>query len=759
MGGGTLILAAVLAVIGPVRTASSGLQPYTASNSPATYATTSATFGTATATIQESSAASTTGTWTYCANHAVDGPSCAAAAHLPAGTVSSWVNHGATRLVTLPNGAQCYEHTDAAGVTWCYGGEPVQDSISTTGSPFGTTPDTRIGELPNEGEAWWGSGGGPNDDAACRGMFDNAPTSSQASFASCVSQFGTVTWDTSGGMVASIGSVADEMAWRIGEWNATTQPGGVRCGDRTAIGGTASDSQAPNGLWMQWNPSPARGFWNCTQEDGAAGPPQSSWNGSSWYSRAYADWNGFGWYLEYYDYASFIETASTVSNGVITSISCGGYTSPTTVTSRVPSGVQVSIDESTGLGTFTDDQGTVLSEVSCVNSPTPRTTVPPPPTTPPRTPPPLLASNYSLNVPVGQTGAVNVLATNNFRGVPSLSIVANSPQPGSLDTDPNSVDFGYFTWSPTYIDAERAKYQMCDADGCATGIVFLNSDATPPPPVTAPCQWYCGQASPATSPPPSTPPPSPDVTLGVDNAFPAVRQYVTLTATATNPVSTPYDLKIVTADTGMQLIDCGQRLSCSGYDSAGRALTRHYVATLSYSSAATDYSNEVTVTWGASTVGLTACLSPAPCPSTSITPAGGSPAFLTATVYNAPSEPNNEPVNALFIVDAVSHQVVGQCTPGETVCQIWVTEPGGTSHTYVADWVTENNPQDDVFSNTVAVNWTAAPSTTLPPTVPPTTTTSPPTTTPTTAPPTTTPVATTTTVAPGPGGLEPTARG
>ena len=326
---------------GAAWSATSGMQPYTPSNTSHTFSTTSPTYGTATATIQQSSGQSTTGTWTYCASHAVDGSSCPSASHLPAGSVSSWVNQGAATLVTLPNGAQCYAHTNSSGVTWCYAGEPVQDSIGSTGGPFSAAPDTSTSELANQGEAWWGSGGGPNDSAACRGMFDNAPTSSQASFSSCVSQFGTVTWDPSGGSVASIRTVADEMAWRIGAWNGNAWPGGVQCSSRTAIGGTASDSQAPGGLWMQWSSSPARGFWNCTQEDSAAGPPQSEWDASSWYSRNFADWNGFGWYLVYYDYASFVETSTTSSNGVATSISCGGYTSATTVTATPPSSVGV----------------------------------------------------------------------------------------------------------------------------------------------------------------------------------------------------------------------------------------------------------------------------------------------------------------------------------------------------------------------------------------------------------------------------------
>ncbi|MHB8467181.1 MAG: hypothetical protein ACYDH6_18540 [Acidimicrobiales bacterium] len=767
---GRVALIAMLLVL--PKAAASGMQPYSPSNSPQTYSTTSPSYGTATATIQETSGQSTSGGWTFCAHHAVDGSSCASASHLPAGTVSKWIAGGATTLVTLQNGAQCYQHTDSAGVNWCYAGEPVQDSLPATGGPFGTSPDTSIGELPNQGEAWWGSGGGPNDASACEGMFGYAP-SNQASLPSCEQQFGTVTWDTSGGTVASIGSTVDEMAWRIGSWNGGATPGGVTCGSRTAIGDTNADSQAPNGLWMQWSSSPARGFWNCTAEDGAAGPPQPGWNGSSWYSRSYADWNGFGWYLVYYDYASFIELPATTVNGVATSINCGGYSSGTSVSNAVPTSVAVTIDETSGLATFTDQNGTVLSEVSCTNSPTPRTTVT---DAPPSTSPPPgggsgkpYASIYALYVPIGESGAINVLSQNVYTGTPKLSLISNSAQPGSLDTDPASIDFGYFAWTPTYPDVEKAYYEMCDSTGCATAYVEVHSYTSTTS--TTVCQYYCGQPPPTTAAPPTTLPPSPNVTLREGpTPFPSPGQTVTFTATASNPTSPTYDLSIERVDDGALVADCGQVLTCTGNAWSETAVTQHFVAVLSYPSppsTPSQYSNEVTVSWSGPAVGLTACLTSAACPDTTATPPSGAPVYLTATAYNvSPVDQMHQVYWKLVIVDNATRQAVGDCPIGESPCQVQVTQPDGTEKTYFAMWSYEQHPESAAYSNTVDVRWgrptttttattTTTSTTSIPPTtsVPPTTSPPPPPTTSPPPPPTTSPPPPPTTSPPPPPGV------
>ena len=737
--------------------AASGMQAYAPSNSVVTYSATSSTYGTATASIQETSGQSTTGGWSFCAHHAVSGSSCAGAGHLPAGTVSKWIASGQTTLITLPNGAQCYQHADPSGANWCYAGEPVQDSIGTTGGPFGTTPDTTVNEIPNQGEAWWGSGGGPNDAVACEGMFGNAP-SNQASPPSCEQQFGTVTWDTSGGTVASINAAVDEMAWRIGSWNGAATPGGVSCGSRTAIGSISADSQPPNGLWMQWGPSPARGFWNCTAEDQSAGPPQSGWNGSSWYSRAFADWNGFGWYLVYYDYATFLETPGTTVNGVATSISCDGFSSGTTVTSSVPTAVDVTIDEGSGLATFTDQGGTVLSEVSCTNSPTPRPTVPSPPPSPPTTspgaPPPrpsLYASAYALFVPVGDTGAINVLTQNAYTGTPRLTLVQNSPQPGALDTDPSSVDFGYFTWSPTSVDVEKAYYQMCDSTGgCAQSYVELHSTQTTS---TTTCAYYCGAPPPTTAVPPTTHPPSPNVTLRVEpNAYPVPDSTVTLIADATNPTSPTFGLRIEQLD-GTLLRDCGQTTTCHGDDYSQAPVVRRYVGVLSYPDGSpSQYSNEVTVTWSAPAVALTVCPTAAACPDVSATPAPDATVYLRATAYGiGPVDELHQVYWRLVIVDDETRQAVDQCPIGENPCQMPVSQPAGTAKTYFAVFTYENQIEPTAYSNPVTVRWGVPPPTTSPPTTPPPTT--PP---PTTAPPTTTPATTTTTSPSGGGRVRPT---
>ena len=742
MGRVALIAAAVatLSVIAapPAGAATSGAQPYNGGNHPVTYSTTSPAYGTATATIQETAGQSTTGGWTFCAHHAVDGSSCAAASHVRAGTVSHWITSGATTLVTLPNGAGCYQHTDAAGVTWCYAGEPVQDSIGTTGGPFGATADTSVSSLVNQGEAWWGSGGGPNDVGACEGMFGNAP-SDQASLPSCEQQFGTVTWDTSGGTVASIRSTADEMAWRVGSWNGSATPGGVSCGSRTAMGGIAADSQAPSGLWMQWASRPDRGFWNCTAQDGSAGPPQTSWNGGSWYSRAASDWNGFGWYLIYYDYASFIETPATAVNGVATSIACDGFSSGTTVSGGVPSAVSVSIDETTGLATFTDQAGTLLSEVSCTNSPTPRTTVTdaPPATGGDNRPHNLYAQNYVLSVPVGETGAVNLLTFNVYHDTPQLTLTANSSQPGTLDSDPSSIDFGYFTWSPTFVDQEVAQYQMCDSTGCASAHITLISSSTTTPTTT--CEYYCGQPPPSTTTSTSAAP-SPDVTLTESpTLFPGPGVNITLTGTARNPIRPSYDLRLQRLDDDQLLSDCGQTLSCVSEDFAPSDTTHRYVAILSYPDGTpSEYSNEIDVTWGSTKITLTACPTTAPCTEVSARAEPGATAYLTAEAHNAPPVDEYDQIYwKLVIVDEATSQPVGDCPIGETPCRVPVSQPGGTAKTYIAVFTWQYQYHPSLYSNPVDVRWigTPPPPTTSPPPPPPPTTTPPPPPPPTTAPP------------------------
>src|SRR5581483_3869327 len=130
------------------------------------------------------------------------------------------------------------------------------------------------------------------------------------------------------------------------------------------------------------------------------------------------------------------------------------------------------------LATFTDQGGATLSEVSCTNGPSPRTTdtTGPPPTSPPTTsgdnvPTKLFAAHYFLSVPVGETGAVNVLSQSVYHGTPTIAITRNSAQPGSLDADPSSINFGEFVWSPTAVDDETAEYQLCDNTGCAQATI------------------------------------------------------------------------------------------------------------------------------------------------------------------------------------------------------------------------------------------------------------------------------------------------
>ena len=192
------------------------------------------------------------------------------------------------------------------------------------------------------------------------------------------------------------------------------------------------------------------------------------------------------------------------------------------------------------------------------------------------------------------------------------------------------------------------------------------------------------------------------VSLAASNSTPAGGSPVTLTATANQDVGpTPYYIVIETS-AGQVLANCGSGTTCSATVTNPGGTTASYVAKVSGSDGASPVqatSSTVTVTWGgASSSGWTVSLA-----ASNTSPSGGSSVTLSATANQ-----DVGPTPYYIVIETSTGQVLANCGSG-TTCSATVTNPGGTTASYVAKVSGSDGASPvEATSSTVTVAWGGA---------------------------------------------------